>query len=38
MEIQTQIANLIQQSDRLRQESQTLLEESKRNVEQAIEE
>ena len=37
MEIQTQIADLILQSDRLRQESQTLLEEAKRKVEQAIE-
>ena len=37
MEIQTQIADLIRQSDRLRQESQALLEEAKRKVEQAIE-
>lgn len=36
-EAQTQIADLIQQSDRLRQESQALLEEAKRKVEQAIE-
>lgn len=35
--IQTQIADLIRQSDRLRQESQALLEEAKRKVEQAIE-
>ena len=35
--IQTQIADLIRQSDRLRQESKTLLEEAKRKVEQAIE-
>lgn len=35
--IQTQIADLIQQSDRLRQESQHLLEEAKFKVEQAIE-
>lgn len=35
--IQTQIADLIQQSDRLRQESQNLLEEAKFKVEQAIE-
>lgn len=35
--IQTQISDLIQQSDRLRQESQALLEEAKRKVEQAIE-
>ena len=37
MEIQTQIADLIRQSDRLRQKSQALLEEAKRKVEQAIE-
>ena len=37
MEIQTQIADLVRQSDRLRQESQALLEEAKRKVEQAIE-
>ncbi|MCL5079009.1 restriction endonuclease subunit S [Neisseria perflava] len=37
METQTQIADLIRQSDRLRQESQALLEEAKRKVEQAIE-
>lgn len=37
MEIQTQIADLIRQSDRLRQESQALLEEAKHKVEQAIE-
>ncbi len=35
--IQTQIADLIRQSDRLRQKSQALLEEAKRKVEQAIE-
>lgn len=35
--IQTQIADLIRQSDRLRQESQALLEEAKRKVEQVIE-
>lgn len=35
--IQTQIADLIQQSDCLRQKSQALLEEAKRKVEQAIE-
>lgn len=35
--IQTQIADLVRQSDRLRQESQALLEEAKRKVEQAIE-
>ncbi len=35
--VQTQISDLIQQSDRLRQESQALLEEAKRKVEQAIE-
>ena len=35
--IQTQIADLIRQSDRLRQESQALLEEAKHKVEQAIE-
>lgn len=35
--IQTQIADLIRQSDHLRQESQALLEEAKRKVEQAIE-
>ena len=34
--IQTQIADLVRQSDRLRQESQALLEEAKRKVEQAI--
>ena len=37
MESQTQIADLIRKSDRLRQESQALLEEAKRKVEQAIE-
>lgn len=37
MEIQTQIADLIRKSDRLRQESQALLEEANRKVEQAIE-
>ena len=35
--IQTQISDLIQQSDCLRQKSQALLEEAKRKVEQAIE-
>lgn len=35
--IQTQIADLVRQSDRFRQESQALLEEAKRKVEQAIE-
>ena len=35
--IQTQIADLIRKSDRLRQESQALLEEANRKVEQAIE-
>lgn len=35
--IQTQIADLVRQSDRLRQESQALLEEANRKVEQAIE-
>ena len=35
--IQTQIADLVRQSDRFCQESQALLEEAKRKVEQAIE-